>query len=149
MLALAAIPAALRTALLAALGAGVLALGGYAWWQRGAATAARREATLALAAVAERDTALADLHALHQRQVAALERQAAQAEAAAARMAPTRRNVDAAPVTSACAAAPAMRAALDGLRTRQPAGGAGGTAGGAGQPADVPAAAGTAGAGRR
>jgi len=48
MLALAALPAALRTALLAALGAAVLALAGYAWWQHGAAASARQDAAQAL-----------------------------------------------------------------------------------------------------
>jgi len=148
MLALAAIPAALRTALLAALAAAMLALGLYAWWQHHAAASARQEAAEALAAVQQRNTALAQLQALHAREVTALERQASDAAARTARMTPTRRNVDAAPVTTACAVSPAMRAALDGLRRPAAPGGTDAAAGRAPVAAGVPAAAGTAGGGR-
>lgn len=97
--------------------------------------AARREsaelrAAAAEAAVQGRDTA-----------IAVLERHAERVADRTAQFQPIRRAVDAAPATNACAAAPAVRAALDGLRQRAAAGG-----GGAAIPAGVPP--GTAGAGR-
>ncbi|MBR0653062.1 hypothetical protein GXW78_25625 [Roseomonas terrae] len=97
--------------------------------------AARREAADLRAVAAEeavkgRDTA-----------IAALERLAVAVAERDARFQPIRRAVDAAPVTHACVAAPAVRAALDGLRARD--------AGAAGVPAvDAGVPAGAAGARR-
>lgn len=68
-------------------------------------------------------------------QIKALERQAAEAAATAARIEPIRREVHAAPRTSACVASPVVRAGLDRLRRARAAGGAGGAAFAAGLPA--------------
>lgn len=102
----------------------VLVLLGGAW----RVEAARREAAelravAAEAAVAGRDTA-----------IRVLEASAADAAARVARFQPIRRAVDAAPSSRACADAPAIRAALDGLRAA-PAGAGGGAAIAAGLPA--------------
>jgi hypothetical protein len=142
---LAALPAALRTGLYAAAGVVLAALIAWGWLNHRAAAAADERATLAEAAVAQRDIALTDLKALHARQVAALERQATEAEARVARMAPIRRAIDAAPVTQACAASPAVAAALRGLRNAAT---ASGTPGRTSQPASLPSAAGAAAGGR-
>jgi hypothetical protein len=99
--------------------------------------AARREAAelravAAEAAVTGRDTA-----------IRVLEAAAADTAARTARFQPIRRAVDAAPSSRACADAPAIRAALDGLRA-QPAAAAGGAA----VPAGLPAGAASAGRAR-
>ena len=72
----------------------------------------------------------------HAAAMAALERQAAETEARASRSARIRTRIREAPNATACAASPPVRAALDGLRAAVPAG--------AGQPARLPGAAGTA-----
>ena len=95
-----------------AVGAALAALAGWLWIERAGRQAAQARADRAEAAVAARDKA-----------IASLERQAAEAAARTARFATLRRSGDAAPATQACAAAPAVRAALDGLRTRAAAGG--------------------------
>lgn len=81
------------------------ALSGWAWLER-----AGRQAANARAVAAE---AQAEAQA---RAVAALETQAAEAAAQAARIEPIRRVIHAAPKTNACADSPAIRAVLDGLR---------------------------------
>lgn len=81
------------------------------------------------------EAALGELRQLHQLSIEALERQAAAAVQLAARTAETRRAIANAPNTTACAASPAMRAALAGLR--QPVAAAPG--GRAVQPAAIPA----------
>lgn len=106
-------------------------LAGWLWLERDWRAAAETRAATAERAVAGRDKA-----------IAALERSAADAAARTARFQPVRRAVDAAPSSRLCAAAPAMAAALDGLRTRPAA------AGGAADPAGVPAGAGGAGRAR-
>jgi hypothetical protein len=86
--------------------AGVLAmLSGWAWLER-----AGRHAANARADAAE---AQAEAQA---RAVVALEAQAAEAAAQAARIEPIRRVIHAAPKTTACADSPAIRAVLDVLR---------------------------------
>jgi hypothetical protein len=86
--------------------------------QRRAAEDAAREAQQQLldaqAQVAQRNS-----------QIKALERQALEAAATAARIEPIRREVHAAPRTSACVASPVIRAGLDRLRGARAAGGAG------------------------
>ena len=96
--------------------------------QRRAAEDATREAQQQLldaqAQVAQRNS-----------QIKALERQAAETAATAARIEPIRREVHAAPRTSACLASPVIRAGLDRLRTARAAGDAGRAAVAAGLPA--------------
>lgn len=111
-----------------ALGVALLVLFG-AW----RVEAARREAAelravAAEAAVAGRDKA-----------IRVLEASAADTAARTARFQPIRRAVDAAPSSTACAAAPAIRAALDGLRANAAAA-AGGAALAAGLPSAAPGA---------
>lgn len=72
--------------------------------------AARRDAADLRASAAELAVKGRDLA------IAALERQAAEATARAARIQSVRRAVDASPVTRACADSPAIRAVLHGLR---------------------------------
>jgi len=107
-------------------------LAGWLWLERDWRHAAETRAATAERAVAGRDKA-----------IAALERAAADAAARTARFQPVRRAVDAAPSSRLCAAAPAMAAALDGLRARPAA-----AAGGAADPPGVPAGAGGAGRAR-
>jgi hypothetical protein len=112
-----------------ALAAVLAALGGWLWVERGLRHSAEARAAVAEAAVKGRDRA-----------ITALEHQAAEAAARSARFTTIRRSVDAAPVSNACAAAPAVRAALDGLRAARAGGGAAVAAGlrpgpdGAGRP---------------
>lgn len=110
--------------------AAVLLVLGAAW----RVEAARRESADLRAAAAEAAVEGRD------RAIGALERLGAQLAERTAQFQPIRRAVDAAPVTTACATAPAVRAALDGLRQRAAA------AGGAAIPAGLPA--GTAGSTR-
>lgn len=65
---------------------------------------------------------IATLQADHARAVAALEAQAAAAQARAKRLASIRSAIDAAPRSSACNASAAVRAVLDGLRHHAAAG---------------------------
>jgi hypothetical protein len=77
-----------------------------------------RRADLAEAAVASRDAAMKAADEAHGRQVAALEQAASDAAARAARSANIKASIHDAPSSAACAAAPAVRAVLDGLRDR-------------------------------
>jgi hypothetical protein len=106
-----------------AIGVVVLVLG--AAWR---VEAARREGAELRAASAEAAVIGRD------RAIAVLEAAATAAAERTARFQPIRRAVDAAPSSRACADAPAIRAALDGLRA-SPAGAAGGAAHAAGLPA--------------
>lgn len=72
----------------------------------------------------------------HEAATVALEAQATAQAALDAALAPTRRRIASAPVSSACVASAPVRAALDGLRQPRPAGA--GAPGGAGQPVDLP-----------
>ena len=72
----------------------------------------------------------------HEAATAALEAQATAQAALDAAIAPTRRRIASAPVSSACVSSGPIRAALDGLRQPRPAGVV--APGGAGQPADLP-----------
>lgn len=125
-------PAFLLSPITRWLALGVILLGLGAAWR---VEAARREAWQLRAAAAEAAVAGRD------KAIKVLEAAAADTAARAAQFQPIRRAVDAAPATNVCAAAPAVRAALDGLRARAAA-----AAGGAALAAGVPAAA--AGAGR-
>lgn len=89
--------------------------------------------TRAAEAATARDKAIAETKQ-RDRQIAALERQAEEAAAAAARIEPIRREVHAAPRTSACVASPVIAAGIGRLRATRP-----GAAGRAGVPADLPA----------
>ena len=80
-------------------------LASWAYAERTGRQLATDRAVKAEAAVAGRDRA-----------IAALEADVAAARARAARFQSIRRAVDAAPPSTACASAPAIRAALDGLR---------------------------------
>lgn len=124
-------------------GGAVLAMlltAGWALAERGGRISAQAEVTAQAVKLQQNEAALDELQAERARTVAALEVQAAAAETRAAESAAIRRTINAAPVTTACVASPALSAALRGLR-RNPAGGAGGTPGGPGQSARVPAAA--------
>ena len=98
---------------------GVLA--GWGWLERAGRHAAQDRAHAAEKQVRARDAA-----------IGALERQAAEAETRAARAAQIRTRIREVPNGTACAASPAVRAALDGLRAAP-------GPGSAGQPAGVPA----------
>jgi hypothetical protein len=113
-----------------ALAAILAALGGWLWVERTLRHSAELRAAAAEDAVRGRDKA-----------IASLERQAAEVAARSARFTSIRRSVDAAPASNACAAAPAVRAALDGLRAAP-------AAGGAAVPAGLRAGAGGAGSAR-
>ncbi len=89
----------------AAMAAVLAALSGWAWLER-----AGRHAATARADAAEAQAAA------KARAISALETQAAEAAAQAARIEPIRRVIHAAPKTNACADSPAIRAVLDGLR---------------------------------
>ena len=115
-------------------------MAGAAWWVVGEHDSAVRGALLA----EQRAAQLVQLQAQHERTVAALESEAASERARADAMATARRMIANAPITTACADSPAVRAALDGLRSKPSA--APGAPGGAKQPAGVPGAAGAAGA---
>ena len=73
----------------------------------------------------------------HEAATAALEAQAIAQAALDAALAPTRRRIASAPVSSACVSSGPVRAALDGLRQPRPAGAA--APGGAGQPVELSA----------
>jgi len=73
----------------------------------------------------------------HEAATAALEAQATAQAALDAALAPTRRRIASALVSSACVSSGPVRAALDGLRQPRPAGAA--APGGAGQPVDLSA----------
>lgn len=110
----------------------LIALGAAWWvqtWRLEAAEARladlRGDLAEARAAIAARESVLA-----------ALERQAEAVAAAAARLDPIRRDVNAAPRTTGCLDSPAVRAGLERLRTTRP--GAAG-AGPGPEPADLPA----------
>jgi hypothetical protein len=128
----------------AAVAAVLLSLLAYAQWQRAGAVAAAARADTAEAALHVNAQALADLAVQRDRTIAALDRQAAAAEARGRSLQPVRRMIDAAPDSRVCTAAGPVRAALDGLRARQPAAGAGGAPEGAGQPPRAPAGPGAA-----
>lgn len=122
-------------ALLAGLGAGLALALAWGAWERGEAIAAGARAAQLGAAVAERDAALEALRRQAEASARALETVAAEAAQRTARDRETRRMIHAAPPSASCAAAPAVRAALDGLRARGTAGGAGGAPVGAARPA--------------
>jgi len=73
----------------------------------------------------------------HEAATAALEAQAIAQAALDAALAPTRRRIASAPVSSACVSSGPVRAALDGLRQPRPAGAA--APGGAGEPVELSA----------
>jgi hypothetical protein len=128
----------------AALAALILGLVSWAQWERDSAVAAIARADTAEAALQVNAQALADLAVQRDRTIAALERQAATAEARGRSLQPVRRMIDAATDSRVCTAAGPVRAALDGLRARHPAAGASRAPEGAGQPPRAPAGAGAA-----
>lgn len=119
-----------RALLYAGVAVAALAAGAWALHQHDARVVAEQRADAQALAISQ-------MQADHARAVAALETRAAEAEARAEASATIRSAIHAAPVTSACASSPAVRAALDGLRGR--AGANGDPRSGSGQPANLPA----------
>lgn len=109
----------------------ILLLGGMWWLEASRAEAAQLRVAALRGELATARAAIADREAV----MAALERQEAAMRAAAARLAPIRRVVNAAPVTRACLDSPAIARGVERLRAARAA-----TAGpGAGpDPSDVP-----------
>lgn len=114
-------------------GAAGMALAGLAAWgwlvlvhDPGVRAAQTAEIAAAVAAQQARD---------HEAATAALEAQAAATAAQIAALSTTRQRIARAPVSTACAAVPAIRDALDGVRALA----GGGAPAGAGQPAGLPA----------
>jgi hypothetical protein len=119
--------AALQWAIIAALGASLVA--GLLWYRAEAATAGARAAQ-SERLLADNAAALAELTRERDRAVAALEAEAVAARRRDADFAAIRSAIHAAPVSTACVASPAVRAALGGLQRRAAAGGGPGGAGG-------------------
>jgi FAD/FMN-containing dehydrogenase len=104
-------PLARRLAMFAAIALVLLGLGSWLRLEMAWRHAAEERAEAAEAAVAARD-----------RSIAALEEAMAEAERRRSRLEPIRRAVNAAPITNACVASPAIRAVIDGLRAAPNAG---------------------------
>ena len=104
-------PLARRLAMFAAIALVLVGLLGWVRLEMAWRHAAEERAEAAEAAVAARD-----------RSIAALEEAMAEAERRRSRLEPIRRAVNAAPITNACVASPAVRAVIDGLRAAPNAG---------------------------
>lgn len=121
----------------------LLATATWALAERGGRIAAEAREARAIAAVQANLRAVELIREERAQAIAALSGLAQDIAARAARTIAVRRAIDAAPTTTACVDAPAVRAALDGLR-RAADPGAGGAPGDPGRAAPLPAPAGAA-----